>query len=185
MKIIITILFLFIQTLTFSQEVYKRNLEENAEHFLARVFPQTEFSQVISGKWGDTTYSNKIIGFYLDSIEWGKKVLILQAMPGNSYTRLKCDYLIGASTSSITSVFFYDTDKNGTREMVILLAGIKRCFDEEDESISGACDFCEYLILEQKNKSVTIGLLEHNEDFPGNCDAKSVKEFLKNKKTKK
>jgi hypothetical protein len=198
------ILFIFFTFSAFGQEIYLRNKGESIEAFINRSFPETNDNivhEIIEGKWGDTTSAQKIVVFYkdgdLDEIE--KKAIVLQLISGYRYKRLEFTYSFGIgaapNTSAIESVFFYDSNENGLKELIVIGLGVFRCYTDYVEyneetkrndtlETIVSCDLCEYTIFEYNVESGNIEVSDQHDDFEGNCNVNTIKGILEDKKKK-
>jgi len=197
-----TFILLFFNILSYtclSQGIYSMVENETIEAFVSRNFPETTdkiVHKVISGNWGDSLHPNKIIFFYQnDSLQENQTCgIVLQKISNNSYKKLKLSHSFGIGvyprTSTIESVFFYDTNKDGLKELIVVEKGSRRCSTELSEynektkkyetSVGMAtCDICGYIIFGQNVDSDIIKILGSDENDEWKCDAKTIKTVLK------
>lgn len=156
---------------------------------------------IIEGKWGDTLNASKIVAFYRKPGSEGNetKAIILQAISNGVYKKLKFDPWFGIGvypeTSTIVSVFFYDVDDNGLKELIIVESGAIRCsteivrYNEEtkkDETITvgASCEDCGYKIYGQNMNSDTVDPIGGDENYEWQCNAKTIKDVLNSQKKK-
>jgi hypothetical protein len=204
---LLLILFLFFSFTAPAQEIYKRNKNESIESFIIRSFPDTKdniIHSIIEEKWGDTSYLKKVVVFYRNrgSDESETNAIVLQLISNNRYKRLKFDYTFGIgvypNTSTIESIFFYDTNYDRIKELIVIEHGTVRClaevveYNEETKrndtiTMSASCDLCGFTIFSQKVNSDNIEEIdgdESDESDEWQCDAIFIKGLLEGRKKK-
>lgn len=167
-----------------SQYFYTRNQGESAEQFVNKYYNPDDYAYahgVIEGDWGDESKGEKIM-VILDSPiidEYDRSTLLIfqPVGDGKNYILIPVNGLgeVGIYMSGVESMFFYDMDDDGSKELFIIEHGelrVDTVIEEEDENgkmieyhTTACCeDIYETTIFKQKRK-FTNGYLPLVESF--------------------
>lgn len=210
-KILLLIIFLSLPLMSMAQVsnyLYKRDQHASAEAFVNQYFPLDDYTyvhDVIEGNWGDESKGEKIIAI-IDApiINQYDRITLLVFQPvgdGESYILIPYNEIpgVGLYLTNIRSVFFYDLDDDGFKELFILKHGEARVeveIESEDENgeftrhkTTGCCeDIYETTILRQKigYENNFLGIIEDTNyeskslDLSGLETAAAVKDKIEN-----
>ncbi|MCT4640213.1 MAG: hypothetical protein N4A72_21125 [Bacteroidales bacterium] len=185
MKFLIIVPLLTIFTASFGQPdkyLFERLPNETANDFVYRHltdnYNMAELHPVLEGYWGDTSKGKKIMTFVDDCsiCNENKSISLMVFQPvgdGKNYILITYNDLggVGVYNTIIESLFYYDVDKNGSKELVIIQSGEVRVYgtiedvDEDGNTVlrstSSCCENIYDTVILEQSRDGTIGFLPH------------------------